>query len=52
MKCEVVLQESDEGFSVSCPALPGCWSEGVTEEEAIENIRDDIREYPEAKKSL
>jgi predicted RNase H-like HicB family nuclease len=30
---------------VSCPALPGCWSQGATEEEAVENIRDAIREY-------
>jgi hypothetical protein len=30
---------------VSCPALPGCWSQGATEEEAMENIRDAIREY-------
>lgn len=47
----VVLQKSEEGFSVSCPGLPGCWSQGGTEEEALENIRDAIREYlamPEA----
>jgi predicted RNase H-like HicB family nuclease len=25
--------------------LPGCWSQGATEEEAVENIRDAIREY-------
>ena len=30
---------------MSCPALPGCWSQGATEEEAVENIRDAIREY-------
>jgi len=30
---------------VSCPALPGYWSQGATEEEAVENIRDAIREY-------
>ena len=48
MKYKVVLQESEEGFSVSCPGLPGCWSQGGTEQEAIENIRDAIREYLEA----
>lgn len=42
---KVALQHTDEGFSVSCPALPGCWSQGATEEEALENIRDAIREY-------
>ena len=45
MKYKVVLKESEEGFSVSCPGLPGCWSQGATEEEALENIRDAIAEY-------
>ncbi|PKB79418.1 MAG: HicB family protein [SAR202 cluster bacterium Io17-Chloro-G9] len=45
MKYKVILQESQEGFSGSCPGLPGCWSQGETEPEAIENIRDAIREY-------
>ncbi len=45
MKYKVVLHESDEGFAVSCPALPGCWSQGGTESEAIANIRDAIQEY-------
>jgi predicted RNase H-like HicB family nuclease len=42
---KVVIHESEEGFSVSCPGLPGCWSQGATEAEALENIRDAIREY-------
>ena len=42
---KVMLMESEEGFSVSCPGLPGCWSQGATEQEAIENIRDAIQEY-------
>ena len=41
----VVLRKSNEGFSVSCPGFPGCWSQGRTEEEAIENIKDAIQEY-------
>jgi predicted RNase H-like HicB family nuclease len=45
MRYKIVLQASDEGYSVSCPALPGCWSQGTTEQEAIENIEDAIREY-------
>ena len=45
MKYKIILMKSEEGYSVSCPALPGCWSQGETEEEAIENIRDAIREY-------
>ncbi len=45
MKYKVVLHESEEGFAVSCPGLPGCWSQGETENEAIANIQDAIREY-------
>ncbi|HEX7191094.1 MAG TPA: type II toxin-antitoxin system HicB family antitoxin [Thermoanaerobaculia bacterium] len=45
MKYRVVLQHSDEGYAVSCPGLPGCWSQGATEEEALENIRSAIGEY-------
>ncbi len=45
MKHKIVLQQSEEGFSVSCPALPGCWSQGETEQEAIANIQDAIQEY-------
>ena len=45
MNYKVVLNESEEGFSVSCPGLPGCWSQGETEAEALENIQAAIREY-------
>jgi predicted RNase H-like HicB family nuclease len=45
MHYKVVLQHSDEGYSVSCPTLPGCWSQGETEEDALENIKDSIQEY-------
>jgi predicted RNase H-like HicB family nuclease len=41
----VVLIESEEGFAASCPALRGCHSQGRTKEEALENIRDAIREW-------
>jgi predicted RNase H-like HicB family nuclease len=35
-----------DGISdVNCPALPGCWSQGETEEEAMQNIRDAIEDY-------
>ena len=43
MTYKVVLHRSGEGISVNVPALPGCWSEGDTEAEALENIRDAIR---------
>jgi len=45
MKYKIALQKSDEGFSVSVPGLPGCWSQGATEAEAVENIQDAIRQY-------
>ncbi len=45
MKYKIALYRSEEGISVSVPALPGCWSEGDTEEEARANIQDAIREY-------
>lgn len=45
MKFNVVLDTSDEGFSVSVPGLPGCHSQGATEQEALANIADAIREY-------
>jgi len=45
MTYKVALRRTDDGFSVSCPGLPGCWSQGSTEEEALENIQDAIREY-------
>jgi predicted RNase H-like HicB family nuclease/predicted RNA binding protein YcfA (HicA-like mRNA interferase family) len=45
MRYKVLLHRTEEGISVSVLGLPGCWSEGDTEEEALENIRDAIREY-------
>ncbi len=45
MKYLVVLKHTDEGYSVFCPGLPGCWSQGETEAEAMENIQDAIQEY-------
>ncbi len=41
----VTLIEHDEGVSVSCPALRGCHSQGRTREEALNNIREAIREW-------
>lgn len=45
MKYKIALHRTNEGISVSVPALPGCWSEGDTEQEALANIQDAIREY-------
>jgi len=52
MKYKIALRESEEGFSVSVPGLPGCWSQGSTEEEAIQNIKDAILEYLAAREEL
>jgi predicted RNase H-like HicB family nuclease len=45
MKYRVNLKKSDEGYAVWCPDLPGCWSQGKSEEEALENIKDAIDTY-------
>ncbi|MCB1794390.1 MAG: type II toxin-antitoxin system HicB family antitoxin [Candidatus Competibacteraceae bacterium] len=45
MKYKIILSKSEENYSASCPNLPGCWSQGDTEQEAIENIKDAIQEY-------
>jgi predicted RNase H-like HicB family nuclease len=45
MRYKVELIKSDDGYTIGCPELPGCWSQGRTEEEAISNIQGAIREY-------
>ncbi len=45
MTYKVALRKTEEGYSVPCPGLPGCWSQGASEVEAIENIRIAIEEY-------
>lgn len=45
MRYKIALQTSEEGFSVSVPGLPGCWSQGATEDEALRNIQDAIAGY-------
>ena len=43
MNFKVVLQEAEEGgYIVSCPALPGCHSQGDSMEEALKNIKEAI----------
>ncbi len=45
MKYKIALKKNEEGYSVSVPGLPGCWSQGTTDAEAIENIKDAIVSY-------
>ena len=48
----IALRASEEGYSVYCPGLPGCWSQGDTEEEALENIQDAIQNYLEVREEI
>lgn len=52
MKYHVLLEPSEEGVAVSVPGLPGCWSQGATEAEALANITSAIQEYLEVVKEL
>ncbi len=45
MTYRVALQHDADGVSVWVPGLPGCWSQGATEDEALANIRDAVTEY-------
>lgn len=45
MKYKVNLKKTEEGYAVWVPGLPGCWSQGQTEEEALESIKDAIEAY-------
>ncbi|GJL61205.1 MAG: hypothetical protein NPIRA03_40620 [Nitrospirales bacterium] len=52
MKYKIALHRTDEGYAVSVPGLPGCWSQGETEAEALANIQDVIQEYLAARDEL
>lgn len=52
MKYKIALEKSEEGYGASVPGLPGCWSQGATEQEALANIQDAIREYLAAREEL
>ena len=52
MQYHVVLEASEEGYAASVPGLPGCHSQGATEEEALSNVRDAIREYQDVAAEL
>ncbi len=45
MKYKISLLPSAEGVAASVLGLPGCHSQGATEEEALDNVREAIREY-------
>lgn len=52
MRYLVKLEKTEEGYSIWCPSLPGCWSQGDTEEEALDNIKDAIQCYLETMEEL
>ena len=45
MRYKIILKKTDEGYSVSCPGLPGCWLQGENEREALSNTKSAIEEY-------
>ena len=45
MRYQVNIKKTEEGYAVWVPGLPGCWSQGLTEEEALENISEAIQDY-------
>lgn len=47
MRYKVNIKKTDEGYAVWVPGLPGCWSQGQTEKDALENIKDAIQGYLE-----
>ena len=52
MRYKVNLKKTEEGYAVWCPGLPGCWSQGQTEDEALENIKDAIQSYLDTAEEL
>ena len=52
MRYKVNLKKTAEGYAVWCPGLPGCWSQGQSEDEALENIKDAIQSYLETAEEL
>ncbi len=48
-KYTVILEPGEDGYVVAqCPALPGCWSQGRTDKEALANIQEAIELYVES----
>ena len=40
---DVVIEKDEDGYFAYCPSLQGCYSQGSTYEEAVENIRDAVK---------
>ena len=53
MKFNIVLEKAEEGgYNVSVPALDGCFTQGDTEDDAINNAREAILCYLEELENL
>lgn len=52
MRYKVAIQHDEDGVSVWVPGLPGWWSQGATEAEALTNVQDAIVEYLAARDEL
>ncbi|MCG6551109.1 MAG: type II toxin-antitoxin system HicB family antitoxin [Candidatus Magnetominusculus sp. LBB02] len=53
MKFNIILEPDDDGgFNVTVPALDGCFSQGDTEEQAVENAKEAIHTYIEGFEKL
>ena len=52
MKYKVNLQNTGEGYAIWVPGLPGWWSQGKTEKEALENIKHALRAFLETIEEL
>jgi len=50
MKYSVIIRKSKYGYDVHVPALPGCHSQGRTQKESLENVKDAIFTYLEMEK--
>ncbi len=50
MRYKINIKKTEESYAVWAPSLPGCWSQGKTEKEVIENIKDAIKFYLETVK--
>lgn len=48
MRQVLLYPESDGGWVVECPSLPGCVSQGDNRDEAVDNIKEAIEAYIEA----
>jgi predicted RNase H-like HicB family nuclease len=52
MKLLVTLERDETGMVIAeCPSIPGCVSQGVTESEALDNIREAIMGCLEARRA-